>query len=424
MTVTANTADRMPWALLASLALAYSLAFVDRAIVGLMMSDISRDLGISREYTSLLVGTGFALVYAVAGVLAAILLSRMHPRNTIALGIIVWSLATAACALARGPDEFLLARMLVGAGEATLVPAAYAWIPARTPYHRVGIAIACFTVGVALGSGLSLGFGGHLIQAISESLQNGVWLGLSSWRIILIALAIIGTPIALLVWRIDPAPVGYAANDVRSPWPDLRAPAWLFLGCACVISTIYLQLFWAHNFFAEKFGMDLASSALVVGIAVALGAVGAIGGGIVGDRLARAAVVLPHVAMMIAMNILQIAMFLVAFLVPSVSISVGAYMIAMAANGAIGATMGPAISQIFPSDRRAVAASICLAAGTGLGLGVFMPLVGAIARQLGIGIALLGGTTGLLVMSCAFLWSARAQRCPAPTSPAHSRTRV
>lgn len=399
--------ERLPWALLVALAIAYSLAFIDRAIVGLVMEDISRDLEISRAYTSLLVGSGFAFVYAAFGILAAVFFARVHPRHTIAGGIVVWSIATVACGLAQSPEQFLAARMLVGAGEATLVPAAYAWIPARSPAKRVGISIACFTVGVALGSGISMGAGGQIIETISASLGSSDFLGLSPWRIVLLALGVVGLPIALHVWLVDRSPIEFVKAAARSHWPDLRAPALLFVGFGCCISIVYVQLFWAHTFYGEMFGLTLSASALVIGIAVALSAVGAIVGGIIGDRLAEKGFVLPHTLMKIGMNVVQIATFAIAFTVPILWISVVAYMIAMTAHGAIGATMGPTISQIFSPDRRAVATSVCLAVGTSLGLGIVMPLVGMFGTDFGIQTSILVGSIALLITANLFLYFGR-----------------
>ncbi len=113
--------SKMPWALLIILALTYALAFVDRAIVGLMMQEISQDLQISRATTSLLVGTGFAVVFSVAGIVATLLLSHIQPRLIITAGVVVWSVATILCAIATTPTGFLIAR-----GEFSMVIAALA----------------------------------------------------------------------------------------------------------------------------------------------------------------------------------------------------------------------------------------------------------------------------------------------------------
>lgn len=401
----------MPWALLFTLGLTYALAFIDRSIIGLMMRDIGSELSISQTYTALLVGPGFAVVYAVAGVVAALFLSHCHPRRVIGAGVLLWSLATIGCAIAQTPAELLVARMGVGIGEGALVPMAYAWISFRAPPERMGIAMACFTLGVALGGGLSLGVGGHAIEWLSQNWAHGPVFGLSPWRLVLLALGVIGIPIAALVTCVDRVPVaGHGKLNLKADWPPLAPAALLILGFTAVGGTIYVQIFWAREFFAESFGLSLASVALILGIAMgAGGAIGVFIGGEIGDRAARAGVTLPHARMMIYANCIQLVFFTLAFASENFWFAVTAYMIAMTAQGGIGATMGPSIAQLFAPAQRAFVTSVNLAATTGIGLGVIMPVVGALAARYGIREAMLVSSALLLLVSMALLALARSK---------------
>ena len=94
---------------------------------------------------------------------------RYSRRTIIAIGIFLWSLATAACGLARNFWQLFLARIGVGVGEATLTPAAYSMIADYFPKAILGRAIGLYAVGVYLGAGLALVLGGAAIRAISAA---------------------------------------------------------------------------------------------------------------------------------------------------------------------------------------------------------------------------------------------------------------
>jgi MFS family permease len=405
-----NTApSKMPWALLIVLALTYALAFVDRAIVGLMMQEISQDLQISRATTSLLVGTGFAVVFSIAGIVATLLLSHIQPRLVIAAGVVVWSLATIACAIATTPTGFLIARMGVGIGEAALVPMAYAWISLRSPKQRIGLAMAVFTMGVSLGNGLALSLGGQALQWLSQHAIGEGPLGLAPWRTVLVFCGAIGLPIAAAVLLVDKRPLtGLGRPDLRGEWPRFPAPLWIFTGYGCIVGVYYIQLFWSLEFFRQSFGMSLASVALLLGIATGPGvAVGALIGGAMGDRVARTRSTLPHAYMMIYASGLQLILFVTAFMAGSLSVSIAAYIGAMVAHGAVGGAMGPSIAQLFSSEKRAFATSIGIIFTTFGGLGVAMPLVGWIADVWDIRTAMASSAALMLAASMVCLAAAR-----------------
>ena len=401
--------SKMPWALLIILALTYALAFVDRAIVGLMMQEISQDLQISRATTSLLVGTGFAVVFSVAGIVATLLLSHIQPRLIITAGVVVWSVATILCAIATTPTGFLIARMGVGIGEAALVPMAYAWISLRSPKQRIGLAMAVFTMGVSLGNGLSLTLGGQALEWLAQHALGETPLGLAPWRTVLAFCGAIGLPIAALVFWVDRQLVtGLGRPDLRGKWPPFAAPLWIFTGYACIVGVYYIQLFWSLEFFRQSFDMTLASVALLLGVATGPGvAIGALIGGAIGDRVAQTRPVLPHAYMMIYASALQLIFFVTAFMVRTVEISIGAYILAMISHGAVGGAMGPSIAQLFSSEKRAFATSIGISFTTFGGLGVAMPLVGWSADAWDIRTAMAGSAALMLAASMICLAASR-----------------
>ena len=130
-----------PWYVVVILLLAMVVSFIDRQVITLLVAPIRADLGISDTQMSLLMGFAFAIFYVTMGVPIARLADRYSRRTIIAAGIFLWSLATAACGLARSFLQLFTARVFVGVGEATLTPAAYSMIADYFPPERLGRAI-------------------------------------------------------------------------------------------------------------------------------------------------------------------------------------------------------------------------------------------------------------------------------------------
>ncbi len=148
--------------------LAYILSFVDRQIIALLVEPIRADLAISDTQFSLLSGLAFAIFYALMGLPIA-RWADVGPRPLIiSAGIFVWSLATAACGLARSFWQLFITRMAVGVGEAALSPTAYSIITDSFPKSKLGLALGIYSTGVFLGSGLAFLVGGAVIEVVGQ----------------------------------------------------------------------------------------------------------------------------------------------------------------------------------------------------------------------------------------------------------------
>ena len=189
------------WATVAILMVAYVLSFVDRQILNLLVEPIRRDLAINDTQMSLLMGLSFALFYTVCGIPLGRVADTRSRRGLIAVGILFWSAATAACGMAKMYWQFLLCRIGVGVGEAALSPAAYSLIADSFPAERRATAISVYSMGVYLGSGLAFLVGGLVIQFASA--QGDVTLPVLGevrpWQLIFLILGVAGVFFTLLM---------------------------------------------------------------------------------------------------------------------------------------------------------------------------------------------------------------------------------
>src|SRR5215510_11748503 len=102
---------------LAVLTILNLLNYIDRYIFGALIPYIKPDTGYSDQQLGV-VGSAFTIVYTVCSPLFGYLGDRYRRGRLIAVGIAIWSLATAAGGAAASFAQLLLARSVVGVGEA------------------------------------------------------------------------------------------------------------------------------------------------------------------------------------------------------------------------------------------------------------------------------------------------------------------
>ena len=81
--------------------LCYTLSFVDRQILSLLVGPIKRDLAISDTRMACYWDFAFAVFYTFAGLPIGRIVDTYGRRNPIAIGILLWSIMTALCSAAR-----------------------------------------------------------------------------------------------------------------------------------------------------------------------------------------------------------------------------------------------------------------------------------------------------------------------------------
>ncbi len=158
-----RTSTSYCWYVLVVLTVAYTISFIDRQILALMIGPIRKDLGISDTEVSLLIGLAFALFYTFLGIPIGRLADRFSRRAIIATGIFFWCTMTAACGMAHNYGQLFVARIGVGVGEAALSPSALSLISDYFPQETRGRAVSFYTMGISLGSGLAMLLGGTLV---------------------------------------------------------------------------------------------------------------------------------------------------------------------------------------------------------------------------------------------------------------------
>ncbi len=284
--------------MVAILMVAYMFSFIDRQILNLLVAPVRRDLAISDTQISYLLGLSFALFYTVCGIPIGRLADVRSRRGIIAVGLVVWSLMTAGCGLARSYLSLLLFRIGVGVGEASLSPSAYSLIADSFPKETRATAISVYACGIYIGSGLAFLLGGLIIRVASA--QGDVELPILGpvrpWQLVFLVLGLAGLAFSLAILAIrEPARHGIGAG-VEVPVKE--AAAWMLanrhtvlhhnLGVAMLSFAAYGAAAWVPSFFIRSYGWDATTTGIVYGALTAIfGSAGIVFGGRLADRWLR-----------------------------------------------------------------------------------------------------------------------------------------
>ena len=177
------------WYIVAILTFLIGLSFLDRYILALIAQPVIHDLKLSDGQMAMLIGPGFAVVYALSGIPLAHLIDRRRRKPVLIFGVGIWSALTVAAGFAESFTSLLVCRTGVAIGEAVMTPAAVSLIADLFPRERRGPPTSTFTSMISL-----MNMGSFLVG--SGALAAGTYLvahvGLTEWRWALILVGIPG----------------------------------------------------------------------------------------------------------------------------------------------------------------------------------------------------------------------------------------
>jgi MFS family permease len=288
------------WYAVGVLLVAYVFSIMDRQILTLLVGPIQQTLHVSDTLMGVLHGFTFAAFYALMGLPIARIIDRGDRRLIIAIGIALWSLATAAGGLATEYWHLLLARIGVAVGEAVLLPGAVSLIADLFAANRRGRAMRVFGASGPFGSGAGLIAGGLIlgIFTVAPPVLPGFG-ALHPWQATFMALGLPGLVIALFMLAVvEPRNArGGSASAVSAPREGVpiaavrqyvaqnrRTMFCLMLGVGFFFACIYGWSAWAPTYFVREFGWKYSEIGKALGLLLAIvGPAGAVLGGWLGD---------------------------------------------------------------------------------------------------------------------------------------------
>jgi len=144
------------------LAVALFISYVDSGNVATAAPLMKDELRLSASQIGLLF-SAFYWTYIPGQLVAGWLGERFNAYLTLALGLALWSLATAATGFVSGFAVLLAFRLVLGIGEGAIFPCSSKLIAQHIPVHRLGAANGAMATGLALGPAFGTFFGGMLM---------------------------------------------------------------------------------------------------------------------------------------------------------------------------------------------------------------------------------------------------------------------
>jgi MFS family permease len=255
--------------------IAYLISIVDRQLLSILLVPIQSDLQVSDTLMSTLHGFTFAIFYSVMGLPIARMVDAGNRRLIIAVGILVWSIATAACGLASEFWHLLVARTLVAAGEAALLPGACSIIADLFAPNERGRAMGIFSSGATFGNSLSMLAGGVLFAAFSDiQVALPVFGTLQTWQLVFVAVGLPGIVVAALVLTTrEPqriarsGQIGVPIRTVIQYFSEHRfSYTFTIGGNSFYFAGMLAYLAWTPTLLIRNFGMDVGQAGTTYGI--------------------------------------------------------------------------------------------------------------------------------------------------------------
>jgi MFS family permease len=275
---------RRPTVVLALLTALNLLNYLDRFVLSAVLPKVQEDLHLSN-----FVGGSLATVFLIGYFATSPVFGNLADRagtggrkRLVTLGIVVWSVATIASGLAHATWSLLVARAVVGVGEASYATIAPTLIDEVAPPEKKGRWMAIFYSAIPVGSALGYVIGGTVEHATG------------SWRAAFFVAGGPGVVLGLLCLLIAEPPRRPATTQ-----SDVLASVRVLLGMPLFVRTVlgYCAYsfalggfaYWAPKYLHVQYGLEVGvASARFGAVTVVTGALGTLVGGWLGDRAARA----------------------------------------------------------------------------------------------------------------------------------------
>jgi ACS family hexuronate transporter-like MFS transporter len=274
------------WLVAAVATLAMTVSYVDRQVVAAIGASVRKALSIDAQHFGWL-AAAFSLSYLVAAPLAGVVVDRVGARRGLIGGIVVWSVVSAAHALAPTFAALFVLRILLGAAEAPSFPAAAQSVRRALPVRDRSAAFGLIFTGSSLGAAIAAPL------AITLDVRFG-------WRTAFVVASVVGM-IWLPLWIVvtGPAPVRAALAVAEPPdvAPSARADGPRPLGVRAIARALVLvcasapglmmMYVWMPQYFELGRGVPKAALPHYLWLPPLMGDVGMVGFGALAGLLDR-----------------------------------------------------------------------------------------------------------------------------------------
>ena len=252
------------WFILSLLFLATTILYIDRSALGILAPDLQRSIGWNEEQYGL-INTAFMIAYAICFLVMGTIVDRIGTKKGYMVSIGIWSLATAAHALAASWIGFAIARFSLAVGQSGNFPSAIKAVAEWFPKKERALAVSIFNGGANMGT------------ILSPLIIPGLVIMAGSWRVAFLWTVPISL-VWLLLWsrnfkkpenhkKVTEKELAYINSDSgteenieKLPWKAIlpHRGTWAIAVGKFIADPIWwFYLFWGAKFLNEKFGVNL-----------------------------------------------------------------------------------------------------------------------------------------------------------------------
>lgn len=263
--------------------LLYMFDYVDRMIITSMFTSIERDWGITHMQSGMLVSAVYwAIVLLTFPV--SILVDRWSRSKTIGIMAILWSVATALCALTGNFVQLFMARMLIGIGEAGYAPGGSAMISGLYPVEKRAKMMGLWNASIPLGTAIGVLLGGIIAAKLGWKHAFGI-------------VAIPGFIVAVMFLFVKDyktvdlsfvnsmnKKVKMKAVDIYREFITRPSLIYTYFGITAAVFVTTSLITWLPTYFQEERGLSQEKAGTMASAVMVLAIVGAPLGGYLTDR--------------------------------------------------------------------------------------------------------------------------------------------
>lgn len=291
--------------------LLYMFDYIDRMVITSMFSSIEKDWGITHTQSGMLVSAVYwAIVLLTFPV--SLLVDRWSRTKTIGIMAIMWSIATAVCALTGNFVQLFIARMFIGIGEAGYAPGGSAMISGLYPMEKRSRMMGLWNASIPIGTAI-----GHFLGGVIA-----VHLG---WKHAFGIVALPGLIVAVLFLfikdykTVDLAFIDKTNHKIKMERKDMvrefisrPSVIYSYFGMAAVVFVTTALITWLSTYFMEMRGLPMDKAGGMASVVMVLAVVGAPLGGYLTDlwrkKQPNARLLFPAISTLLTAIVLFIAL--------------------------------------------------------------------------------------------------------------------
>ena len=366
--------------------LLYFFDYVDRLVVTSLFPFIKADWGITDAQCGMLVSAVYWSI-VIFTFPVSILVDRWSRKKSIGLMAIIWSLATAACALTRNFSQLRAARMLIDIGEAGYAPGGTAMIAGLYPEEKRSRMMGIWNMSIPLGSAVGIALGGIIATH---------W----GWRHAFGLVALPGLIVAILFFFVKDyktveltktvketsAKVKMKTGEIAREFLHTPSLILTYFGFAAMVFVTSSLMTWLPSFLNRVYNIPVDQAGMKVGIIMMMAIVGAPLGGFLADMWTK-----KRKNARLLLSALSAILSAVIFYMAFVLFTGSTQYILLLAGGLTVMTFVPAAAAVTQDvvhpGLRAVSYAFCVIVQNLLGASVGPVFIGAMSDKYGIAAA-------------------------------------